>query len=132
MGRVRGLLAVWEEARRRRDRILIGTCLTLGHGRAATLALLSEMVVQNARAPSPRHPQLMGRGLAGMVWQYHSLVWAGQDLEILDLTQVLLTLCSESQTHGLNAYVGAGVIYLPYQVQSLPHPDPLVLSQTWT
>ena len=55
MSRVRGLVAVWKEAKRR-DRIWLSTCLTLGHGRAATLALLIEMVAQNAIAPHLRHP----------------------------------------------------------------------------
>ena len=62
-GRVRGLLAVWEEARRRKDRIWLIACLTPGHGRATTLALLSEMVVQKLS----EHQILdMGRGLAGI------------------------------------------------------------------
>ena len=65
----------------------------------------------------------------------HPLVWVGQELEILALTHMLLILHSESYTHGLSAYVGAGIIYLPYlvhHVQSLAHPDLLVLSQRWT
>ena len=48
-GRARGLIAIWEEMRQMRNRILLSTCPTLGHGRAATLVLLSEMVAQNAR-----------------------------------------------------------------------------------
>ena len=34
-----------------------------GTGRAATLALLNDMVAQNAQAPRLRHPQPMGMGL---------------------------------------------------------------------
>ena len=64
-GRVRELIAVWEEAKRRRDRIWLSTSPNLDHGRAATLELLSEVVAQNARTPGLRHPQPMGRGLAG-------------------------------------------------------------------
>ena len=67
MGRVRGLVAVWKEAGRRRDRIWLNACPTLVHGRAATLALLSEMVAQNAtRRPGDRNLHPMGRGLAGV------------------------------------------------------------------
>ena len=62
-GRARGHMAVWEEVRQERNILWISTCLTLGYGRAATLALLNEMVAQNAQAPGLRHPQSMGRGL---------------------------------------------------------------------
>ena len=61
-GRARGLIAVLEETRRARNRLWLGTCLTPGHGRAATLVLFSEMVAQNARVPGLRHPQPMRRG----------------------------------------------------------------------
>ena len=43
-------------------------------------------------------------------------------------------LCFACPTPDLSAYVGAGVIYLPYpvhHVQSPPHPNPLFLSQIW-
>ena len=43
-GRSRRLIATWEEMRRARNRLWLNTCPTLGHGRAATLVLLSEMV----------------------------------------------------------------------------------------
>ena len=61
-GRTGGLIAIWEEMRRERNRIWLSTCLTLGHGRAVALVLLNELVAQNARAPGFRHPQPMGRG----------------------------------------------------------------------
>ena len=58
---------VWEEARRKRDRIWLSKCPSPGQGRAATLALLSEMVAQNAtRRPGDRNLHPMGRGLAGI------------------------------------------------------------------
>ena len=63
--RARGLIAIWEEMRQIRNRIWLSTCPTLGHNRAAILALLSEMVAQNARASGLRHPQPMGRGFTG-------------------------------------------------------------------
>ena len=60
-GRAREFLAVWAEARMRRDRIWIGASPNPGHGRVATLALLSEMVVQNAtRVPGTRNPTQWG------------------------------------------------------------------------
>ena len=63
-GRVRVLMKIWEETRRRRDRIWLSVSPTLGCGRAATIALLSEMVAQNAtRRPGNRNPHSMGRGL---------------------------------------------------------------------
>ena len=61
-GRVRGLLAVWQEMRRSRNRLWLSTCPTSGWGRTTTLTLLSEMVAQNARVPGLRNPQPMGRG----------------------------------------------------------------------
>ena len=65
-GRARGLIAVWEEMQQMRNRIWLHACPTPGHGRVATVALLSEMVTQNTiRAPGPRS-HLMGRGLAGI------------------------------------------------------------------
>ena len=64
-GKVRGLMIFWAATRMRRDRIWLSVSPTLGHGRAVTLALLSEMVVQNAiRRPGNRSFHLMGRGLA--------------------------------------------------------------------
>ena len=48
-----------------RKRIWLSACLILDHGRAATLALLSKMVAQNARASALRHSQPMGRGFTG-------------------------------------------------------------------
>ena len=65
LGRARGLVAVWKEVKIRRDKIWLSTCPTPGHGRAATSALLSKMVVQNARVPGSRHLQPVGMGLAG-------------------------------------------------------------------
>ena len=63
-GRARGLIAVWEETRRERNRLRIRTCPTPGHGRAVTLALLNEMVARNASGPGLRHPQPMERGFS--------------------------------------------------------------------
>ena len=63
-GRARGLIAIREEMRRERNRLWISTCQTPGHGRAATLALLNEMVTQNAKAPGFRHPQPIRRGFS--------------------------------------------------------------------
>ena len=66
-GRVRGLLAVWAETRMKRERIWTSANTTLGHGRRATLALLSELVAQNTiRMPGPRNPHPMGRVLANI------------------------------------------------------------------
>ena len=51
----------------RRDRIWISVSPNLGHSRIATLALLSEMVVQNAtRVPGIRNSHPIGRGLADL------------------------------------------------------------------
>ena len=73
-GRVRALLAVWAERRweerMRRERIWTGARTTPVHGKAATLALLWETVVQNAaRTPGLRNPHPIvgrGRGLADL------------------------------------------------------------------
>ena len=80
MCRVRGLVAAWEEARRRRDRIWLSACLTPGHGRAATLALLSKMVAKNAtRRPGDRNLHPMGRGLADINgYSYNSVSSIGR------------------------------------------------------
>ena len=65
-GRVGVLLAIWVETRRE-ERIWTGARTTLAHGRAATLALLREMVAQNgARAPGPRNPHPIVEG--GFSW----------------------------------------------------------------
>ena len=138
MGRVRGLVAVWEEARRKRDRIRFSTCPTLDHGRATTLALLSETVAQNAtRRPGDRNLHSMGRKLAGITSNTNGLTPSmgrararnpGPHPSVVDL-------CSKSHTCGLSAHVGAGMIYLPYpvhHVQSPHHPDLPVLSKTET
>ena len=61
-GRATGLIAIWKVMRGERNRLWLSTCLTMGHGRAATLVLFNEMVAQNAIAPGLRHPQPMGRG----------------------------------------------------------------------
>ena len=133
MGRARGLIVVWEEVKRRRDRIWLSTCPTLGHGRAGTLALLSEMVVQNAKVPGLRHPQPMGRGLAGATdcangpspsMGRSRARKPGPHSHVVDSP-------SKFPIPGLNASVCAGEIYLPYLIhQSLPRLDLLVL--TWT
>ena len=66
-GRARGLIAIWEEMGEGRNRIWMSVGQTPGHGRAATLALMSEMVAQNAtRTPGPQS-QLMGRGFVGVM-----------------------------------------------------------------
>ena len=46
-GRARGLLAVWEEERREKNRCWMNTCPTPGCGRAETLKLLTDMVTKN-------------------------------------------------------------------------------------
>ena len=66
-GQARGLIAVWEETRRRRNRIWFGTDPTPGHSRATMVPQLHEMVSQNAiRVPGPR-PYPMGRSLMGIM-----------------------------------------------------------------
>ena len=133
-GRARGLIEVWGEMRWMRNRIWLSTYPTLCYGRAATLVLLSKMVVQNARAPGLRHPQPMGRVSQKqlIVHIIQSLVWAEQEPEILAPTHVLLTPYSIFPISDLSAFVGAGLISLPYLIQQrLPHL--LVLTVlTWT
>ena len=58
-GRARGLIAVWEEMRKEQNRLWVNTCPTAGHGRAETLALLTEMVSRNDRTPGCGQPQPM-------------------------------------------------------------------------
>ena len=57
---------MWEETRMEQNRLWTSTCLTLGHGRAVTLALLCKMVAQNTHIPGPRHPQPMEGDFLGI------------------------------------------------------------------
>ena len=62
------------------------------------------------------------------------LVWGELGLGTLAIIP-LQNLHSAFPIPGLSPYVGAGMIYLLYpvhHVQSLLHPGPLVMSQTWT
>ena len=61
-GRARGLVAVWEEERREKNRCWMNTCLTPGCGRAETLKLLTDMVTKNEQKPGIIHSQALGRG----------------------------------------------------------------------
>ena len=66
-GRARGLIAIWEEMRERRNRIWVSVGLTPGHGRAATLALLSEMVAQNTTRTQALDLIQWGVGFTGVM-----------------------------------------------------------------
>ena len=63
IGRVRGLVLVWEEERRKRNRLWINTCLPPRCGRAEMLKILMDMATQNEQRPRPGPSQDLGRGV---------------------------------------------------------------------
>ena len=62
MGRARGLVSVWEEERRKGNRLWINTCLAPRCSRAEMLKILMDMAIQNEWRPGPGPSQYLGRG----------------------------------------------------------------------
>ena len=62
-GRSRGLILVWEEERREKNRLWLNTCLISGRGRAETSKALTDMVTKNEQRPGGGWVQAAGRGL---------------------------------------------------------------------
>ena len=57
-GRARGLVAVWEEERRARNKWWLQNCLLPRCGRAKTLGMLTNMVSRHAQRPWVEIPKL--------------------------------------------------------------------------
>ena len=55
-----------EEPRPRRNKLWVSTCPTPGHGRAESLALLTEMVTRNDQTPGHGQPQPMEEDLLSL------------------------------------------------------------------
>ena len=120
-GKVRGLLTVWVETGIRKDRIWISASPNPGHGRVATLALLSKMMAQNAtRAPGIRNSHPMGRGLADINSNINDpfpSMGRARSRNPSSFPSVEPPLCPH--TLGLSACVGVGALSMPHPVLSV-------------
>ena len=102
-----------------RNRIWLSTCPTLGHGRAATIVLLGEMVAQNARVAGLRHPPPMGRGFTGTCDGTNGPAPSMGRAKARNPGPHPHVVDPHSDFHilGLSDCVGAGVISLTYPIQ---------------